>query len=302
MTGARGDALVFAAEDHLEGEPKVFDYLDAVSYLQDYHKWRKATRKDFSYESWSEELHFNSRSYIRMMTMGKAKISHKFVQAFSQLRFAQADEEEYFAYLVQYSQARNQKDKKAFGAKLIEILKKRTTQTLMAPQPDFLSNPQLPRLYTLLGFKDITPTSDHLARLMRLPESDVQFFLQKLEEMGLARRSLVEQEIHWMALHQRFKVPDDKGNLNLLKFHELSLAEAITAFDQPKNERKYKSLILPLSEEELAELSAAVDSFCTEQVARYSPAKYHTRKLFQLNLNFYNVAQNADEVRPTSPT
>jgi uncharacterized protein (TIGR02147 family) len=275
--------------------PSVFEYLDVISYLQDYYKWRKATSKDFSYEFWSMELEFSSRSYIRMMIMGKKKVSTKFVETFSKRNFDDQNAEEYFYYLVQYSQAGSQKVKKDLGARLIKILKLRSQQTIIEPQGDFLSTPLLPRLYTLLGFKDITPTTVNLARLMGLSDEQTATFLKQLVSLELAQHSVVDGAEHWVALHDKFKIPDNKGNMNLMKFHERSLLDAIDAFEQPKHLRKYKSLLLPLTESELTELYTLLDDFATENITRYSPSSYQDRRLFQLNFNIHPVAESAEK-------
>lgn len=279
--------------------PSVFEYLDVISYLQDYYKWRKSTSKDFSYELWSTELEFSSRSYIRMMIMGKKKVSAKFIDVFTKLNCADKDAEDYFFYLVQYSQSTSQKVKKDLGARLIKILKLRTQQTLLEPQADFLSTPLLPRLYTLLGFKDIAPTTANMARLMGFSKAQAETFLNQLVHLELATRTLVDGTVHWLALHDKFKIPDNKGDMNLMKFHERSLLDAIDAFEQPKHLRKYKSLLLPLSEGELTELYALLDDFATESMTRYSAPAYQDRRLFQLNFNIYPVAKSF--VEPTQP-
>ena len=80
--------------------PRVTEYIDIISYLQDYYQWRKSTNKDFSYAFWSEELGFSSRSYIRMIIMGQKKVTKKFVEAFTRSNFNTPIEEEYFLSLI----------------------------------------------------------------------------------------------------------------------------------------------------------------------------------------------------------
>lgn len=231
--------------------------------------------------------------------MGKKKVSAKFTEVFTKLNCADKDSEDYFFYLVQYSQATSQKVKKDLGARLIQILKLRTQQTLLEPQADFLSTPQLPRLYTLLGFKDIAPTTTNMARLMGISEGEAEIFLKQLLDLELVTRTMIDGTVHWLALHDKFKIPDNKGDMNLMKFHERSLMDAIDAFDQPKHLRKYKSLLLPLSEGELFELSALLDDFAAESMTRYSAPAYQDRRLFQLNFNIHPVAKGSAE--PTKP-
>lgn len=52
-------------------KPNIFEYLDIISYLSDYYMYRKSIHSGFSYESWAAELELKSRSFLRMMVLGK---------------------------------------------------------------------------------------------------------------------------------------------------------------------------------------------------------------------------------------
>lgn len=273
--------------------PRVTEYLDVIAYLQDYYQWRKSTNKDFSYAFWSEELEFSSRSYIRMIIMGQKKVTKKFVEAFTRLNFNSPIEEEYFDCLVKHSQSPSQKDRKLFGAKMIQLLRATESPDLLKPEADFVSDPTLPRLFTILGMQDIYPTAPKLANLLNLSLSEMNACLAKLEEYGLATQAKVDGEIHWSAAPERFKVPDSHGNSHLMKFHERSLHQAIQAFHQPTRVRKYRSLLLPLTDEDLGELYGVLDEFASQQVSRFNAESFKGRRLFQMNINIHPVTIEA---------
>ena len=278
----------------IKSAPLVTEYLDIVSYLQDYYRWRKDTNKDFSYEFWSEELNFNSRSYIRMIIMGKKKVSMGFADAFCLLNFSDPTEEEYFFCLIQHSQAPSQKERKLFGAKLVQILRSLNKPEVLEPKKDFISNPALLRVFTLLGLKDIVPSTQNLAQIMNLTLPEMTAYLDKLAEFSLAKKSLVNGEVHWHASPKRFKIPDNQGNLDLFKFHEFSLQDAISAFHQEKKVRRYRSLLLPLSPDELEQIYSLLDDFASDQLNRFDPDSYQDRRLFQMNFNIHPVTNPAN--------
>lgn len=271
--------------------PNVYDYLDITFYLQDYYKFRKSKNKSFSYESWSQELQINSRSFLRLVVIGKKKVSNSFIETFSRLNFATKNEEEYFEYLVKYSRASTQKEKQAFGKELVHILKKNTKQKEISDFSDFVSSPTLPRLLTLLSFKDLDSTPTSLSILLGIPQTEIERALNKLETLNLATKIEKNEQIHWISLNSKFKVPDNKGSFDLMKFHRQSLLEAIEAFNLPKETRRYKSLLLPLSEEELKHFNEAMDSFASEQFVRFSGDQFNGRRLFQINLNLHPVTE-----------
>lgn len=278
-----------------KSKPNIFEYLDILSYLQDYYFWRKSLANDFSYEAWSDELNFRSRSYVRMVVIGKRNVSTAFVDAFSERALEGQDEKEYLSCLVNYSQASRQEDKKAFSSKMLQILRTKNNQSILDADSELLSTPGLLRLYTVLGFRDVFFSLENLVKIMELSEDHIAGYLSKLEEFNLVEKKKAGESFHWRALHEKFKIPDNKGSMNLMRFHELSLHDAIYAFSKPKHLRKYKSLMIALTEEELGALYGHIEDFSAEQINRYSPAELKDRRLFQLNLNIYPVTAPPEE-------
>jgi uncharacterized protein (TIGR02147 family) len=272
-------------------DPVVFEYLDVLAYLQEYYAFRKSHDRGFSYENWSIELGFNSRSFLRMMVIGKKKVTPKFIESFCAKRFSSAQERDYFEYLVKYSQALGVKDRQAYGQKMIQIIRSQQPTHVIEDPKDFVSSPLLPRLFTLLSFEDLTPTAEVMAKLLGQSQEVVESALAILEKMNLVHRNEVEGVIVWKSLSSHFKVPDDYGSLNLFKFHETSLRDAIEAFEKPRELRRYKSLLLPMDEEGIKNFHTILDQFAAEQVARYRSETYQGKRMFQANFNIYPVAE-----------
>lgn len=276
--------------------PHVFDYLDAAFFLQDYYKARKKNSPNFSYETWSNELGLQSRSFIRLIVLGKKKISAKLLESLASQCFETKPEAEYFHFLVQYSQAPSAKDKQIFGSKLMQFHKRNTRQQNIDSLADFVSSPLLPRLVTLLSFQDITPNLGVLSTLIDQSEEKTSESLHKLVDLGLAKKEIDEKgEVLWKSEHKNLKVQDRLGSIDLMKFHEQSLLDAIDAFHLPKELRRYKSLLLPMSEEELRGFYERMDGFASEEFAKLSVDELKGRRLFQINLNVHPVGNKPSQ-------
>lgn len=113
-----------------------------------------------------------------------------------------------------------------------------------------------------------------------------------LKNLGLVQEN-PESET-WSSPLGVFKVPDGKGKLNLRKFYEKSLLEALKAFDLPKDTRSYKSLLLPMTEIEYQQFLQLLDDFSNEQLHRYDSATYGEKCLYQANFNIYPVGSRVD--------
>lgn len=277
-------------------KPVVFDYMDARSFLQDYYTYRKNSDDRFSYEIWASELNYSSRSYLRMVLIGKKRISDGFIEAFCRSSKLDQQESDYLEILVKHSQAATQNAKQAFNQKLFQILRNQIGQSEITDYAEFVETPFLPRLLTLLSFQDIRPTSETFARLMNSPVKEIQQGLEKLTSLGLAEPKSVAGEIHWSSLNRRFKVPDKIGHQAMINFHKRSLTEAAHAIATTKENRKYKSLLLPLNKSELEQVYALLDSFSSEQIARFNSDNYQTRRLYQLNLNIHAIAEEYESL------
>lgn len=273
-------------------KPQVFDYLDAYQYLQDYYTFRKKIDAGFSYEAWASELNFNSRSFLRMMIQGKKKLTEKIVSALAQNSFATKDEQDYFFCLVKYTQAPALKERQIFGQKLVQILKHQSSAQVVSESEDFISNPLMPRLLSLFSYDDIAKNSASFSGVLGVSEEQVVRALEVLHNLSLIEQP---QKDVWVSKVIAFRVPDNKGSLNLRKFHEKSLEEALKAFDMPKEVRRYKSLLLPMTTEDYQTFNQMLDDFAKEQMARHNPKTYSGRRLFQLNFNIYPVSEHLGE-------
>lgn len=268
--------------------PRIFDYLDLGLYMKDYYSYRKKVDLGFSYETWAAELEFNSRSFLRMMVVGKKKMTPRVVEALQRRNFATKDEQDYFFFLAKYTQAGSSKEKQLYSQKMMHLLRRQNHSLAIEDSNDFLSDPLLPRLLSLFSYEDVQKTMTSFARILGVSESHVATALCILEKLELIEE--LEESGKWVSKVIIFKVPDNKGSLNLRKFHEKSLQEALQAFDLPKATRSYKSLLLPMSEEEFSLFLQSLDEFSSEQMSRHNPRTYRGKRLFQINFNVYPVA------------
>ena len=85
----------------------------------------------------------------------------------------------------------------------------------------------------------------------------------------------------WESAATVFKVPDNKGS------------KAIQAFDLPVNVRTFKSLLLPMSEEDFKVFNEMLNEFSKEQMARYNPKTFHGKRVYQANFNIFPVTRES---------
>jgi len=279
--------------------PVVYEYLSPQAFLQDYYTYRKSLAPGFSYEAWACELGLQSKSFLRLIVIGKKKPSPKFLLAFSDSAFDDKAEQKYFSYLTQYSMAATQSARDQILPKMLEVTRLRTSVKLISDCPSFTLNPLLPRLFSILSFKDIKATAETCAHILKVELADIVQALQTLRKLDLAHPAFEDGSEIWKAVSDVFHVPDSFGSVNLMDFHKQSLMDAMNAFHQPKELRKYQSMLLPMSAEDLQSFQKSLDQFMTEQLLKFNSPSLGGKRIFQVNLNFHAVTEPPLTERPT---
>lgn len=284
-------ALVELLKKNFDMKPEIKKYLNVFQYLQDIYTYRKSIEKLFSYDQWAQELSASDKSYIRFMVLGKRHINARMTQVFAENLKLDLAGTEYFKNLVAYSQCKTHEEKTLFGKKIISLLRSDFSQQEMQAHFDFLSNKILPRLQVLLSFQDMDQSLEKLSWLLGADEAEVAQGLKTLEELGFITR----ENDKIISLKRSFKVGDRFGDLGLEAFYVNSLEEAQEAIRLPKETRRFKSLFLPLNNDEFSEFVQSINGFSQEQLSRYNPNHYAGRRLYQVHMHIVPVTQEQAE-------
>lgn len=273
-------------------KPDLKTYLNVHLYLEDLYKFRKATEAHFSYESWSQELEIRNRSFLRQIVIGKRSLTSETSKLLCERLNFEESEREYFELLVLYSKRGNQEQRNFYGRKLMQLLKTNNEQVEIEKYYELVSTPLYPKIRTLLSFRDIRKDTASIARLLGAKIQEIEEGLEVLQKMQLI--SFDEKSQEWQSTEASVKVPDCIGDAALLDYHSKSLHEAIAAQNLPKNQRRYKALILPLSENEFTEFLDDLQVFVKQSLKKFDVDDLRTRKLHQVNFNIYAVSEEPE--------
>jgi uncharacterized protein (TIGR02147 family) len=275
-------------------KPQIQNYLNVHHYLGDLYTVRKNNEPGFSYESWAQELDLKSRSFLRQVVIGRRGLTENLTKLFCDRLNLQGTDREYFELLVQYSNSKNQQIRNLYGKKLMQLIKTDFAQTEIENYYELVATTLHPKILTLLTFKDIKKDSTTITRLLGAEEEEVQTGLKALERLKLIE--LNEKTGEWQATQKQVKVPDLIGDVALLDYHAQSLQEAIAAQVLPKDQRRYKALLLPFSSDEFSEFLEDLQVFVKQTMKKFDTDDLITRKLHQVNFNVYTVSESPDTV------
>jgi len=271
-------------------KPQLKRYLDIHHFLQDLYEYRKRTEDGFSYETWSQELDFTNRSFLRQVVTGRRSLTTETAELLKKRLHFETSDKDYFDLLIRYSRATNHKEKEVLGQQMMKILKSESSQCEIGDYHAFISKPLHPQVQTLLSFVDIPKTPENLARILNKDLADVEEALLLLQKIKMAEK---DEFGEWRAVVRSFKVSDKLGSQALLQYHREALGEAIEASKLPPSERRYRSLLLPLNPDEFAVFLSEFNDFAERMKRKFDIDDFRGRKLHQVNLNIYSVSESA---------
>jgi uncharacterized protein (TIGR02147 family) len=268
----------------------VFDYLDPLKFLNDIFEWRKRFAPDFSYSAWSEEAGFRSRTYVRLMLLGKRQITDGSIHLLTKALKLRGSEADYFASLVRFSQAKSLDERESHLKVLRAILKSSRSSRVVHEKYQFLSSYLVPRVQVMLMLPDFTATVANLASHLKVHEGKVSEILETLASLRLAEpKTQPDGNVVWSAKLESLEVEDRSANAAIQSFHSRSLDEAKEALSLPVETRNFQAIALALTDEQYKELSAELVAFLDGALQRHKPVAGKTKKVYQLNANLIPV-------------
>jgi uncharacterized protein (TIGR02147 family) len=256
--------------------------------LYDLLAFRKHEAPGFTYESWATELGFKSRSFMTMILNKERSITAQFTETFCASMGFSETEKKYFQLLVSYNQTTEESEKSHYLDRLLEIRGSNKDLIEIRHHAEFLESTFLPQLLVLLSFKDIHRNVPGLSHFTKKNPEEIQIHLQRLQDMGLAAPDL---DGEWIPTKKSFKIPKNLGSTALEKYHNHSLQEAIKAQQMPTEMRQFRSLLIPLSENDYSRLLQDFEALAAKVMAKYDSDVMDGKRLYKINFNLFPVSE-----------
>ncbi len=266
-------------------KPEIKKYLNVHKYLQDYYEFRKSSNSDFSYEVWSREIGLKSRTYLRLLVFATRPINEPTAELLRKSLDLSSEDGAYFICLVHYTQSRTEEQRRVFGLQLSRYLTPNVDFHEVQQSFEFVANPLLPVLQTLLTFEDVIKTPASLSNILNVAEEQIVEGLKNLEGIGLAKKE--EETKEWASVSSSWRVPQNLKDLGLGEFYRNTLKKAEQSLHLPGEERRFRSLFVALSKDEYGDLLKDFEVFIQEQLKKRNVNEIENRRLYQLNFNLF---------------
>lgn len=275
--------------------PNVYDYDDALKYIQDFYNYRKRMDPDFSYGVWAGEAGFKSRSYIRLVSLGERTISDQFVEHFSMACEFNLEQKKHFFLISQYSNAKNNVVKKIFKDSVHQNLE--ACEVVISPEDyaAILKKPLNLTVHVMVGFKDVEMTLEKLSVLLNLDSETVLESLTALQECQLIECYVTSQnQKAWRSYLKPFKFKDQPQSKHLEQYHYQNLKEAQQKSLESNENQRFRAITMSVDPNQFEEITNDIEDFLRKLKSKYNSDKIVNHQLFKFNLQTYPLTKKVN--------
>lgn len=269
-------------------KPDLHQYLDVRSYLSDIYQFRKKTEPGFSYEVWTQEMGFRSRSYLRAIVIGEKPLHESALANFIKSLNLNATEIDYFNLLFRYSLAPTQELKDSYGRQLLQQWKINLSQIEVKDIESFLSDPFIPVLFTYFSFRDSSSDPEIICKALKCSLPNLRSAIKCLVWQKLIDGNIDEKgNIVYKTVKPYFTIPSISKSQYLKDFHREGLQLATQAIQKPSEERKYFSTFVAINETQLLEAQKLIEEFNQKLLAIYDSEELKEKKIYRFTSQIF---------------
>ena len=269
-------------------KPNILKYIEYSSYLRDFYSWAKLENSTFSYQNWAAEAGLASKGYLRMVVIGKRKLTQETMCKILPTLGLDLNGVELFKVLVELDQSKTLEAKTTAYEKILKI-KSFNKVSEIENDYDYLSNPCLPRLHVILGVKGISKIEKDISKYLGQSLAEVRKMLNRLEDLNLAKN----ENGNWSSKDQITLVSNKVNNIGVQHFHKNSLETSIEAINLDSTERHFNAIYCTLDRKSYVDVTKRIEAFTRELLLDYSNKEMITdKKLYQINTNLIPMSEN----------
>jgi uncharacterized protein (TIGR02147 family) len=170
--------------------PNLFAYLDYRQYLKDYYEEKKAASSVFSYKGFANKAGFKTKSFLKMVIMGKKNLSDISLQKVAKALKLDDKATSYFEDLVAFNQAKSLKLRNQLLEKLLVHKVAGVGRVIQQAQYEFYAQWFHHTLREILPYHDFKGDYEKLGNMLTPPISkeDARRSVDLMTRLGLIQK------------------------------------------------------------------------------------------------------------------
>jgi uncharacterized protein (TIGR02147 family) len=266
----------------------ITEYQDYRKYMLDYFEWRKKTSA-FSWREFSKQAGFSSPSYLKLVCDGKSALSRVGVPQVANAMELSEYEREYFKYMVDFTNAKDDDKKKEAFRKMEEIAKEQHARVLNADAFDYYESAVNSIVRELAPLMPGALPSDLAKKIKHnFAAQEIRDALKLLVRLNFLR---TKGEYEYEQTDNSITGSSDSLALALRSMNRqmIDLArEAIDIIDP--TERNISGVTIGVNADALKRVSDAVNS-CRRQAVTIASECKNINQVYRLNLQLFPLTE-----------
>lgn len=268
---------------------QVFDYFDYRKFLKDWFAAKKQEHAQYSFRVMADQCGFKSKSFLAHVMEGKANLSDNSLFSLGRALKLSSKEFSYFASLVRFNQARDQRQREQYFQELLRAGARRKARTMLEHEYEFYSKWYHNTIRELVTMVDFGEDYAALGRMLVPPISAVK--ARRSVELVL-RLGLIEKEgERYRVTDKILQTGDDIRSVAVTSFHRQNLEIAGSALDQyPVDEREISCVVGGMSDECFAQVKTEIQEFRKRIVSIISNDTRKAKRVYHVNFQCFPTA------------
>lgn len=266
----------------------VFAYTDFRHYLKDYFSDRKKNDPRFSHRWLARKLELATSNFILLVMQGKRNLSKSLCFKISEVFDHSRSEAAYFEEMVNFLQAKSNKEKNLYFSRMIALRKNFNIDKIEEWQYEYYSNWYYPVVRELVTSQEFTGDTKLLARSLIPPisQSQVERSITLLLKLGLIKKKGKK----YIQSSSFISTGPEVQSLSVVNFHRKMGELAVESLDRvPKEERNITSSTISITEDMFDTMRKKIDDFRKELLG-LATSDASGDRVYQVNFQVFPVS------------
>lgn len=243
--------------------PSIWEYRDARQYLSDLVAWKKQ-EEGFSFRRVAFLADLGSPNYVQMFLRGERNFKAETARRVAEALGLSPEECEFFVMLTQFTQARDEEERRRWYEELMRALVRQGVGTIDAHRLNYFRYWFIPVVHAMASLKGFIPDPQWIAQRIVPPirPSEAELALNTLKELGILR---ITREGGVEVQEPRLETSEGIRSIWIREYHRAMIRLAEAALDQWSPELRTTSAVtITVPRQELETVMRWVDGYRKE--------------------------------------
>lgn len=275
----------------LNKQPKIYDYVSHLSYLNDMVEFYKKESKVFSFRYFAKKSGFASQSTLKFFLSGKRNLTAESIVKVCKGFQLDPMESKYFENLVQMNQTKSNEEKNKFFQEMLKIQRRKKIRLISSDQYEYFSKWYHPAVRELVRCNDFQNDPKWIARRITpmISVIEARESLRLLERLGL-----ILKDSYGNYKQTERALSTDREILSMVArgFHREMGIRAIETLDTIGTDRRdFSGVTFGIPSNRIQELKDKINDFRKQLTASLGTLEEDTDEVYHLNIQLFPLTK-----------